>query len=780
MKKVININFQGRVIPIEETAFELLKQYIESLRRYFAGEEGREEIINDIQDRIGELFNDCIKAGATCITDADLGKIIDNMGRPEDFEAAENSFADQVTGGAYATGTGAAGGAAGGRASGGASGAGVGSTEKASGSGSGSHGTYEPRGRLYRNEADKVLGGVCSGLANYLKIDPVIIRILYVIMVFGSFGAAVLVYLVLWVVLPTQSLDPTIRKRLFRSTEDRMVGGVCGGIAAYFNLEVWVPRLIFAAPFLFGVLGAILRVTFWWHWHDFPITVFNGFGGSLLVVYIILWAVLPEARTASERLEMRGAKIDLESIRASVQEELQGLKERAVKAGGEFSERAQALGEEIKTGGRKFAKEAGPAARRSGSGVVRAIGMLFKIFFLFIAGIIAFSILMSLIAVLFGSIGSYPLADVFLQGFWPHFFFWSTLTLFLGIPVIAIFHWIIRMIIGRRSENNYFRYIFATLWLLGFVSAICLAGTVFRSLRAGNVVSEHGTLAQPSKNELVVRVRNEGIGTDSWTWGVQLNGLIENNGDNLLHVYNVRMNVGQSPDGDYHMELQKHSRGSDPVDATDNASRIQYTFTQEDSIVYLSKTLALTPGQPFRGQGVRVNLLVPVGKHIFLDESLDRLAGYNVRIFKNKWDNHNWDGDNWDDTDWNWETGVDYIMTKDGMVRADGKKIPKYSDDNGDDNHDGDDDKDDDDNKAATPRSQDTSTNNAAHQYRYHQGAPAAEPAKPAKPMVKPAAPAPVDTAKPTMHAEISPKEEAAMPNADNVTSPFYHISCAL
>jgi phage shock protein PspC (stress-responsive transcriptional regulator) len=772
MKKVININFQGRVIPIEETAFELLKQYIESLRRYFAGEEGREEIINDIQDRIGELFNDCLKAGATCVTDADLGKIIDNMGRPEDFEAAENDFADQVKGsasGSEATGT-----------SGSYAGAGKGSTEKSTGHGSGSQGGYEPRGRLYRNESDKVLGGVCSGLANYLKIDPVIIRILYVIMVFGSFGAAVLVYFVLWVVLPPQSLDPTIRKRLFRSPEDRMIGGVCGGIAAYFNLEVWIPRLIFAAPFIFGVLGAILRVTFWWQWHDFPITIFNGFGGSLLVVYIILWAVLPEARTASERLEMRGAKIDLESIRASVQEEIQGLKERAIKAGGEFSEKAQAWGEEIKTGSRKFAKEAAPAARRSGSGVLHAIGMLFKIFFLIIAGIIAFSILMALIAVLFGSIGAYPLADIFLQGFWPHFFFWSTLTLFLGIPVIAIFHWIIRMIIGRRSENNYFRYIFATLWLLGFVSAICLAGMVFRSVRAGNVVSEHESLTQPSKNGLVVRVRNEGVGSDSWTWGVQLNGLIENNGDNLLHVYNVQMNVGQSPDGNYHMELQKHSRGSDPVDATDNATKIQYNFTQEDSIVYLSRTLALTAGQPFRGQGVRVNILVPVGKHIFLDESLDRLEGYNVRIWKNKWDTHDWDGDGWDDNEWNWETGVDYIMTKDGLIRADGKKVLRNGDDD-EDNH-ADENKDDngDDDKPAAPATRDTAAAGAAHQYRYHQGTPATEPAKPAKPAAKPATTAPVDTAKPTMHAEISRKDAEALPNADNVTSPFYHISCAL
>src|SRR5215218_269816 len=89
MKKIININFQGRVIPIEETAYDILKQYIESLRRYFANEEGRDEIINDIESRIAELFSERLKKGATCITDEDVNAVMASMGRPEDFEQAE-------------------------------------------------------------------------------------------------------------------------------------------------------------------------------------------------------------------------------------------------------------------------------------------------------------------------------------------------------------------------------------------------------------------------------------------------------------------------------------------------------------------------------------------------------------------------------------------------------------------------------------------------------------------------------------------------------------------
>src|SRR5688572_28008819 len=87
MKKVININFQGRVIPIEEPTYEILKQYIESLRRYFANEEGRDEIINDIESRIAELFSERLRKGATCITDEDVEAVMASMGRPEDFDA---------------------------------------------------------------------------------------------------------------------------------------------------------------------------------------------------------------------------------------------------------------------------------------------------------------------------------------------------------------------------------------------------------------------------------------------------------------------------------------------------------------------------------------------------------------------------------------------------------------------------------------------------------------------------------------------------------------------
>src|SRR3954466_1713689 len=98
MKKIININFQGRVIPIEETAYDILKQYTESLRRFFANEEGKDEIINDIEGRIAELFSETLKKGGTCITDEDVNAVIASMGRPEDFETEEANIHSQLGG----------------------------------------------------------------------------------------------------------------------------------------------------------------------------------------------------------------------------------------------------------------------------------------------------------------------------------------------------------------------------------------------------------------------------------------------------------------------------------------------------------------------------------------------------------------------------------------------------------------------------------------------------------------------------------------------------------
>src|ERR1700676_1552465 len=255
MKKIININFHSRVIPIEETAYDILRKYVESLKKHFADEEGGDEIVNDIENRFAELFSDRLKKGATCITDADVEEIITSMGRPEDFDQDENTRS--ATSGSTKSESDF--------------------TEETS---------ADTSRRLYRSENDKMLGGVCGGLAAYLKIDPSVVRIIYAVLILGSFGTAILLYFILWIALPPKSMVTKIKKRLFRDPDHRVIGGVASGLAAYFNIEVWIPRVIFCLPIIAGTLGSIFRRA----WFDFdgPVFITGGFGGTLFITYIIL------------------------------------------------------------------------------------------------------------------------------------------------------------------------------------------------------------------------------------------------------------------------------------------------------------------------------------------------------------------------------------------------------------------------------------------------------------------------------------------------------------
>ena len=655
MKKVININFQGRVIPIEESAYDMLKQYVESLRRFFANEEGRDEIINDIEGRIAELFGESLKKGSTCITEDDVNKIIESMGRPEDFEGEESNVHSQLGG--------------------------EGSNDKGA--------SYDfagaaPRGRLYRDSTDKILGGVCGGLANYLRVDPTIVRLVFALMSFGA-GTGILVYILLWIILPSKSLAHTSSaKRLYRNPEERVIAGVASGIASYFDIAVWIPRLIFALPLVIGIINNIFRHAFWFDGDPFPGIVFGSFGGTLFVVYAVLWAVIPEAKSASEKLEMRGEKVDLNTIKNTIQEDLEGFKSRAEKWGGEFKDKAQEFGQEFgKTVGQKgqqFGAEAGGAVRRGGSRVLRAIGIMFKAFFLFIAGILAFALLVTLLAFMVAGVGVFPLKNFFLEGFWQNFLAWSTLLLFLGVPVVAFITWLIRRIMGVKSGNRYLGFTFAGLWFIGLVCAGILAASIAQNFDARARDKQEYTIKQPVTGKMIVQVPDSKVKVYG-RW-FKMDGILSMTDDSLV-MNNVRLHVAKSADSLYHITAYKYSNGANETTAVRNVNEIHYGIDQQDSLIYLDRGFSLQRGTKFRNQAVTVTIQVPVGKKIVITSSVNRQLTYSFH-FGNR--NNDWDFDeDWNNRYENWSSDVEYIMTPGGLERTNKKKNEEVNEDGNDD-----------------------------------------------------------------------------------------------
>ena len=125
-----------------------------------------------------------------------------------------------------------------------------------------------PVRRLTRSRSQGVIGGVCAGLADYLGVDVVLVRLLFVILsIAGAIIGGVIVYVAAWFIMPEgadQSAPIADGRVLRRSTTDKQIAGVCGGMAEYFEMDstavrlLWVVLSIFVGAVIFGVIAYLL------------------------------------------------------------------------------------------------------------------------------------------------------------------------------------------------------------------------------------------------------------------------------------------------------------------------------------------------------------------------------------------------------------------------------------------------------------------------------------------------------------------------------------------
>lgn len=624
MEKIITINLGGRVIAIEDAAYNSLKAYFESLRRYFEGEESRDEIINDIESRAAELMEAKLKRGAGAITEADVEEIIAGIGRVEDF-AAEEEAPPRSAGAAP-----------------------------------------QPKHakRFYRDANDKILGGVCSGLAAYLNVDPTLVRIVFAILTLGGWGFGVMLYILLWIFVPAQPMEGYRGRRLYRNTDDKWLGGVASGLAAYFGQQAWVFRLLFVAP----VILSIFTGRSWWLFGSF---FFGSLTGTFVLIYIVLWVVLPAARSPFEKMEMRGEKVDLNSIRQNIAANTGDIKNRVKDWSGEVSDSAKQF---MNTRGKAFGREVSEAARNTASRGGSVLGTLFKAIFMFIAIGVAFVLFMVLIGYSFG--GFSRLAnDFILQTPQLRALGWCTVLLLLGVPLLAIVMMIARRALRIRGGSRVVGAAFVLLWIAGFVCAGFLTDRLLKQFMYETSVQGETVTLAPRSGSLVVAVPEDAIEySNSLPW---LRGDIQGwdvQGD-LMHSAHVLIQTGLSPDSLYHVSITRLSHGASKSEARDLAYQIDYgahLMAGTDSLLALPAGYTITKAQGYRGQRVVVNVQVPAGKKIRFDGSVDDklwgrhsyMAGTRSSYSYGKW-RVRFD-EEYESVDWN--SDVDYIMSADGRL----------------------------------------------------------------------------------------------------------------
>lgn len=282
MKKNISINISGIIFHIEEDGYESLRKYLDSINKYFASFEDSSEILADIESRVAEIFLSKLNEGKQVITAEDVNSLITTMGSVSDFKAAEEQ--EFAPGGSAQQDSAKQDSA-------------KNEANQTSSSNSGNTKTHPRPPQLLRDQKRKILGGVCSGLGSYFNVDPLWIRLLFALLAF-AYGITLLVYIIMWIVVPgSYDLEePEVGKKMFRDGERKVIGGVSGGVAAFFGLDIIAVRLLFII-----------------------FTIFFGVG---FIVYIVLWIVLPEAKSLTDRMEMQGEPVTLSNIESNIKKNL--------------------------------------------------------------------------------------------------------------------------------------------------------------------------------------------------------------------------------------------------------------------------------------------------------------------------------------------------------------------------------------------------------------------------------------------------------------------------
>jgi phage shock protein PspC (stress-responsive transcriptional regulator) len=119
--------------------------------------------------------------------------------------------------------------------------------------------------RLYRPTEDRKIAGVCAGLGEYFELDPVFFRLFFLFSIlFGGLGA--IAYVMLWILVPLrEGAQPAgaTSKRLRLSAKERMIGGVCGGLGEFLELDPVLFRAAFLVLAVIGGLGILIYLVLW-------------------------------------------------------------------------------------------------------------------------------------------------------------------------------------------------------------------------------------------------------------------------------------------------------------------------------------------------------------------------------------------------------------------------------------------------------------------------------------------------------------------------------------
>ena len=580
MKKNISINLQGIIFHIEDDGYEVLSRYLQEVKAHFASYQGHEEIVADIEGRIAELFSARLSTIKQVITLTDVEEMTAKMGRVSDFNTSPDEDDDEP---AYAEPSAASQSAGFGRTTGGGTPPPFGTQGTADG---------QPR-RLYRDLAHRKIAGVCAGLAQYFMVNPLVVRLIFLALVLlpnaigaydhipgtGMFrhrfdfgGLALIAYVVLWIALPKRDDAPTpidtldfggslTGRKLFRDVDSGKVGGVSAGLAAYFRTDVVLVRVLFLISMFLG--------------------------GSGFIIYLILWVVVPEARTVSEKMQMRGDAVTLSGIDNN-------LRSGALDGDGTTPAGSRSVG--------TFLEGAARSAKPAASFLGTIIRWLVGLWLIFWGGTWLVGVLAMLGAAL--SIIPFTAVEHTSNGFMFDNEFgavvrnlppWGAVAgaLLTGIPALMLILLGLRLILRRSVLGRTTGSVLLGLWLLGVIGSVAAGLQVARDFQAKGTYNTTMRLDGLLSKGIVLDSRNV---EDNFGW---------------INLHVAPADSGKTPY--IEEEFRASGRTEDAARLTAQQTMV-YNIEQRDSTITFDEGFRLKDSAPFRNQKLSLTLYLPLDK----------------------------------------------------------------------------------------------------------------------------------------------------------------------
>ncbi len=516
MKATVKVSISGVAFNLEDDAYAILKKYLDELEAYFAKREGGKEIIDDMEARIAELLLSHISNPEQPIGAASVQEVIAVMGRPEELGAGEERKPTDT-------------------------------------------GTSAPSG--------------------------------------GT------------------------RKRFYRDPDNQVVAGVCGGLGAYFNLDPILFRLLFVVLALSG--------TFFIHFS----------AGTIMLVYLVLWIAVPQAKTMAQKMELRGESPTAANIERKLREEMAGLSTR------------------IKSNSTVF-------------------GRLLKVFFI-VAGIligipiiiVGLGLIVTLVALMLTG------GWIINGGFFSLFSFVSLsgvnpilvqvlVLLVLLIPIMLLIYAGLRLIFRFKTKTRRVIGVSAAVWLLSLITLAGVGGYAVKGYRSSSQLSQIQTLETKS-DTLYLRLpagfenshNRFHIGWDDDGDRNAIPLVWKNEKEDKIFLFSkVRVRYVDDSAG-FSIKYTSYARGNNRSEARRKASELQTMYEVNDSLITLNP-MEFSKHRKWSGEASGLVIYVPKSKTLVMDDELLYDAGSwgkHGRFYRNgklqQWhDNDDWDDwDDWDD-----------------------------------------------------------------------------------------------------------------------------------